>query len=266
MRLSPKDIEKLALHGAGTLAQKRLWRGIRLNYPEAVALIASQLLEFIREGESVAVLMDKGKSILGRSQVLPAVAEMVDEVQVEGTFPDGTKLVTVHRPICTDKGEWALYGSGLEGLEPPKKRFADPALSDPSPGEYILRSDPIHLNADRTAVEMEVANLGDRPIQVGSHYPFFETNASLSFDRTKAIDLRLDIPSGTAVRFEPGETKSVRLVPLAGERIVFGGNGLISGPLDGKNRETALSRARDQGFASNPGIVPNPGHSAKGMP
>src|SRR5882757_1415408 len=114
------------LHGAGTLAQKRLWRGIRLNYPEAVALIASQLLEFIREGESVAVLMDKGKSILGRSQVLPAVADMVDEVQVEGTFPDGTKLVTVHRPICLDKGEWALYGSGLEGLEPPKRGFPAP--------------------------------------------------------------------------------------------------------------------------------------------
>ncbi|HKP98316.1 MAG TPA: urease subunit gamma, partial [Fibrobacteria bacterium] len=225
MRLSPKDIEKLALHGAGTLAQKRLWRGLRLNYPEAVALIASQLLEFIREGESVAVLMDKGKNILGRSQVLPAVAEMADEVQVEGTFPDGTKLVTVHHPICTEKGEFALYGSGLEGVPPPAKRPAGPAAdSDPAPGEYILRPEPILLNAGRAAVEMEVTNLGDRPIQVGSHYPFFETNASLSFDRANAVDLRLDIPSGTAVRFEPGETKTVRLVPLAGERIVFGGN------------------------------------------
>jgi urease subunit gamma/beta len=266
LRLSPKDIEKLALHGAGFLAQKRLWRGIKLNYPEAVALIASQLLEFIREGGSVAVLMDKGKRILGRSQVLPAVAEMVDEVQVEGTFPDGTKLVTVHHPICTDKGEFALYGSGLEGLTPPPKRFAEPALSDPSPGEYILRDEPILLNADRAAVEMAVANLGDRPIQVGSHYPFFETNASLSFDRAKAVDLRLDIPSGTAVRFEPGETKTVRLVKLAGERVVFGGNGLISGSLDGHNREAAVARARAQGFASNPGSAANSGSASKGTP
>ncbi|MDQ3001120.1 MAG: urease subunit beta [Fibrobacterota bacterium] len=255
MRLSPKEIEKLMLHGAGFLAQKRLWRGIRLNYPEAVALIASQLLEFIREGESVAVLMDKGKSILGRSQVLPSVAEMVDEVQVEGTFPDGVKLVTVHYPICSDRGQWALYGSGLDGVTPPNKNaaaLANPTLSDSaaSPGEFILRSEPILLNADRTAMEMEITNLGDRPIQVGSHYPFIETNACLEFDRAKAADMRLDIPSGTAVRFEPGETKTVRLVPLAGERIVYGGNALVSGTLDGTNREAALTRARNAGFAS----------------
>ena len=239
------------LHGAGVLAQKRLWRGIRLNYPEAVALIATQLLEFIRDGESVVALMDKGKNILGRSQVLPAVADMVDEVQVEGTFPDGTKLVTVHRPICSDKGLWALYGSGLEGMQVPGQADSRPdRLSDPSPGEYLLRPEPIMLNADRAAIEVEVANLGDRPIQVGSHYPFFETNASLRFDRVQAVDMRLDIPSGTAVRFEPGETKTVRMVPLGGERIVFGGNGLISGPVDGSNRAAAIARARDGGFAT----------------
>jgi urease subunit gamma/beta len=252
VRLSPKDLDKLILHGAGVLAQKRLWRGLRLNYPEAIALIAMQLLEFIREGESVVVLMDKGKNILGRNQVLPAVADMVEDVQVEGTFPDGVKLVTVHHPICKEMGEWALYGSGLEGLTPPKSSLSSNAKeavasmvqsSAANPGEYLLRSEPLILNSDRMAVEMEVVNLGDRPIQVGSHYPFFETNASLRFDRVKAIDLRLDIPSGTAVRFEPGETKQVRLVPLAGERIVFGGNGLISGALDGSNRDVALARA-----------------------
>lgn len=256
MRLSPKDIEKLALHGAGSLAQKRLWRGLRLNYPEAVALIASQLLEFIREGDSVAGLMDKGKLILGTTQVLPQVPEMVDEVQVEGTFPDGVKLVTVHHPICNRMGTWALYGSGLEGLQPPALGPTNPAnpgyeppVSELRPGEYILREEPIVLNPGRIVVELEVANLGDRPIQVGSHYPFFETNASLRFDRARAVDLRLDIPAGTAVRFEPGETKSVRLVTLAGERIVYGGNALISGPVDGPNREAAIQRARERGFA-----------------
>ena len=99
MHLSPRDLDKLILHQAGFLAQKRLWRGVPLNYPEAVALIAAQLLEFIRDGRSVPDLMDLGKNILGRRDVLPGVPEMVAEVQIEGTFPDGTKLVTVHHPI-----------------------------------------------------------------------------------------------------------------------------------------------------------------------
>ena len=238
------------LHGAGCLAQKRLWRGLRLNYPEAIALIASQLLEFIREGESVAELMDKGKRILGRSQVLPAVADMVEEVQVEGTFPDGVKLVTVHRPICSEEGAWALFGSGLEGLPPPKRASGGVTGEVPGavPGEYLLGAAPLILNADRIAIELDVTNMGDRPIQVGSHYPFFETNASLRFDREAGFDRRLDIPSGTAVRFEPGETKQVRLIPLAGERKVYGGNALVSGPLDGPNRAAALARAQALGF------------------
>src|SRR5580693_5658236 len=96
MRLSPREVDKLLLHNAGFLAQKRLARGVRLNYPESVALIATQLLEFIREGRTVADLMDLGRQFLGRRQVMAGVPAMVGEVQVEGTFPDGTKLVTVH--------------------------------------------------------------------------------------------------------------------------------------------------------------------------
>src|SRR5881392_1423427 len=115
MHLTPRDVDKLVLHGAGVLAQKRLARGLRLNYPEAVALIATQLLELIRDGRSVAELMDEGRRMLGRAQVLPGVAEMIAEVQVEGTFPDGTKLVTVHHPIAREDGDLdlALYGSFL---------------------------------------------------------------------------------------------------------------------------------------------------------
>ena len=99
MHLSPRDTEKLLLHNAGFLAQKRLARGVRLNVPESIALIATQLLEFIRDGRSVADLMDVGRKLLGRNQVMAGVPELVTEVQVEGTFPDGTKLVTVHNPI-----------------------------------------------------------------------------------------------------------------------------------------------------------------------
>src|SRR5215207_5843329 len=104
MHLTPREIDKLMLHQAGFLAQKRLARGVRLNYPEAVALIATQLLEFIRDGRRVAELMDLGRKFLGRNQVMPGVPEMIYDVQVEGTFPDGTKLVTVHHPICNLEG------------------------------------------------------------------------------------------------------------------------------------------------------------------
>src|SRR5207248_301233 len=115
MHLSPRELDKLILHQAGCLAQKRLARGLRLNHPEAVALIATQILEFIRDGRSVAELMDLGRRLLGRAEVMDGVPEIVPEVQVEGTFADGTKLVTVHHPIVVEHGELdlALYGSFL---------------------------------------------------------------------------------------------------------------------------------------------------------
>ena len=100
-----------------------------------------------------------------------------------------------------------------------------------SPGEIMPAEGPIELNAGRPAIALIVANTGDRPIQVGSHYHFFETNEALRFERDKARGYRLDIPAGTAVRFEPGQSREVRLVPYAGRRRVFGFNALISGDL-----------------------------------
>ena len=115
MHLTPHELDKLALHQAGYLAQKRLARGLRLNYPEAVALISTQVMEFIRDGRTVAELMDLGRQMLGRADVMDMVPQMIVEVQVEGTFPDGSKLVTVHHPIAAEHGnmELALYGSFL---------------------------------------------------------------------------------------------------------------------------------------------------------
>src|SRR5437764_4764079 len=115
MHLTPHETDKLTLHQAGVLAQKRLARGVKLNHPEAVALIATQILEFIRDGRTVAELMDLGRQFLGRADVMEGVADLVHEVQIEGTFPDGTKLVTVHNPIVAEQGdlELALYGSFL---------------------------------------------------------------------------------------------------------------------------------------------------------
>ena len=100
------------------------------------------------------------------------------------------------------------------------------------PGEVLPAAGTLTLNPDRPSVEVEVENTGDRPIQVGSHYHFFEANPALHFDRRAARGRRLDIPSGTAVRFEPGERRRVTLVPLAGRRHVWGLRGLVNGPLD----------------------------------
>jgi urease subunit beta len=99
------------------------------------------------------------------------------------------------------------------------------------PGELWPAEPPVVLNAGRPVTELEVENTADRPIQVGSHFHFFEVNGGLRFDRQRAYGRRLDIPSGTAVRFEPGERRTVSLVPLAGRRVVVGFNGLVNGPL-----------------------------------
>jgi urease subunit gamma/beta len=211
--LSPQEIDKLTLHQVGFLAQKRLARGTRLNHPEAVALIATQLLELVRDGRSVAELMDLGKQLLGRRQVMDGVPEMIHDVQVEGTFPDGSKLVTVHHPIVRVDGDLALalYGSFLP--VPALTRFAD--AGELVPGAIVAAAGDIELNAGRPTLAIAVTNTGDRPIQVGSHYPFDETNGALAFDRGAVPHMRLDIPAGTAVRFEPGETKTVSLVAIA---------------------------------------------------
>ena len=241
MHLTPHELDKLALHQAGYLAQKRLARGVRLNYPEAVALIGTQVMEFIRDGRTVAELMDLGRQLLGRADVMDQVAEMIVEVQVEGTFPDGSKLVTVHHPVAAEHGnmELALYGSFLPvpvsaGLKASTTKSPSTMPDMPtlmpdlvptfrSAGEILPADGDLVLNEGREAVQVKVTNRGDRPIQVGSHYHFAQTNRALEFDRGVAAGRRLDIPAGTAVRFEPGETKTVALVEIAGNRVVRGG-------------------------------------------
>jgi urease subunit gamma/beta len=264
MHLTPHELDKLALHQAGFLAQKRLARGLRLNYPEAVALVATQILEFIRDGRSVAELMDLGRRLLGRADVMDDVPEMIVEVQVEGTFPDGTKLVTVHNPIVAERGdrELALYGSFLpvQQADSSKQQADDGGQQaddgrqdveyrvDGAPGAVVVEEGEIVLNEGRETIQLAVTNRGDRPIQVGSHYHFAETNRALVFDRTKAYGKRLHIPAGTAVRFEPGDTKTVPLVELAGRRVVRGGNMLANGPVTEEARAKVAAAALTHGF------------------
>lgn len=251
MRLLPREQDKLILSNLGFLAQKRLARGLRLNRSEAVALIAFQLQEFIRDGNhTVADLMQLGKEFLGRSHVLEGVEEAIHDIQVEGAFPDGTFLVTVHDPICSDHGnlENALYGSFLP--VPSADKFPVPTTRlqpHELPGAVVCLKDPILLNEGREKWSLKVVNEGDRPIQVGSHYPFLETNGSLRFDRLLAFreSLRLDIAAGTAVRFEPGESKTVNLTTIGGNKLISGGSGIATAMrgIDAKSDE-ASTRVR----------------------
>lgn len=224
MYFTPREQEKLMLSYAGELAGKRKERGIKLNYPEAVAYISAQLLELAREGKTVAELMSLGKKMLTAEDCMEGVPEMIGEIQIEATFPDGTKLVTVHTPI-----------------EPDNKNI---------PGEVIYGDDDIIINEGRYTTEISVTNTSDRPVQVGSHYHFFEVNKKLRFDRSKSYGMRLDIPSGTAVRFEPGEIKTVRLVEIGGKRRGFGLNDLVNGDMDDdKIKKAVLKKAAEKGFA-----------------
>ncbi|SFH11045.1 urease subunit gamma [Methylobacterium gossipiicola] len=206
MLLTPREKDKLLLAMAAQVARNRLSRGVKLNYPEAVALISDFVVEGARDGRSVAELMQAGGQVLTAEQCMDGIPEMIHDIQVEATFPDGTKLVTVHHPI-----------RGAASAEVP-------GTVTTLPGDIVFNE-----GAPRTLIT--VANVGDRPIQVGSHYHFFEVNAGLTFDREKARGQRLDIAPGTAVRFEPGATRDVVLVPLGGERAVYGFRGEVMGTL-----------------------------------
>jgi urease beta subunit len=120
------------------------------------------------------------------------------------------------------------------------------------PGEYMLAASPVTANANRRTVELEVANTGDRPIQVGAQFHFFEVNRALRFGRALAFGMRLNIPAGTAVRFEPGDTKRVTLVELGGSATVYGLNALSNGPTDGSTKPRALECAKKEGFIATP--------------
>ncbi|KAG6004936.1 Urease [Claviceps maximensis] len=256
MHLSPRELDKLVITQLGVLAQRRLARGVRLNHSEAAALIANNLQELIRDGNhSVADLMQLGATMLGRRHVLPAVCSTLSEIQVEGTFPMGTYLVTVHNPISTEDGDLdrALYGSFL----PVPDNAAFPPLPDSEyqperqPGAVVVVKGTVALNQnrDRARRRMRVTSKGDRPIQVGSHYHFIEVNPQLEFDRERAYGYRLDIPAGTSVRFEPGDSKTVTLVEIGGSRIIRGGNNLASGPVDVRRVKEIVSSLQARGFA-----------------
>lgn len=228
MLLTATELERLTIFTAAELARRRRAKGLLLNYPEAVALISDEILEGAREGRSVAEMMSIGSQILTQSDVMPGVAAMLPMLQVEGTFPDGTKLVTVHEPLRPVEGG---------------------PFDDVDPGGVICAEGEIEINSGRRKATLSVVNTGDRPVQIGSHYHFFEANKALEFDREAAFGMRLDIPAGTAVRLEPGQEKEVTLTTFGGEQHLSGLNNLTNGRVDDPAvKSAALERARSAGF------------------
>ena len=197
------------MHVAADVARRRQERGHRLNHPEAVAVLTAWVFEAARDGRSVAEVMAAGREVLDADDVMDGVPHLIDELQVEATFPDGTKLVTLHDPIQAGGGP----GGGVV------------------PGEVLVADGPVVLLEGRELTRLDVVNDGDRPVQVGSHFHFAEANEALRFDRDAATGRRLAVPAGTSVRFEPGVHKTVVLVDLAGDRVAAGFRGMFGGPV-----------------------------------
>lgn len=227
MLLTQTELERLTIFSAAELARKRKARGLKLNHPEAVAIIVDEVMEAGRDGKSVAELIAFGSTILTSDDVMPGVAELAPFLQVEPVLKTGTKLVTIHEPIRAGKKK-------VEGIVP---------------GEMITEDGEIEINVGRRSTKVTVVNTGDRPVQVGSHFHFFEANRELEFDREKAFGMHLDVPAGTAKRFPPGEKVEITLVEFGGGGEVWGLNNLTNGSIrSAATKKLALERARERGF------------------
>jgi urease subunit gamma/beta len=196
MRLIPWEEERLQLFAAAELARRRRAAGLRLNHPEAVALICDAMLEAARAGGTYAEVEAAGRAAVAPADVLDGVRELVDEVRLEVLLGDGSRVVALVDPLG-------------RGDRP------DPL----GPGALVIgdRSDVV-VHGDRASIELEVASRSTRRVRVSSHYPFHRVNARLTFDREAARGFHLDLPAGAYAGWEPGETRTVRLVRYGGRQ------------------------------------------------
>ncbi|MCX4865195.1 urease subunit gamma [Streptomyces sp. NBC_00257] len=260
MHLTPHEQERLLIHVAADVAQRRRSSGLLLNYPEVMALLTVHVFEQARAGRTVSDVMDSGRQLLSRDEVMDGVPEMIKNVQVEATFPDGTKLVTIHDPFPEAAKEPEVHPGKVEHPRPPRRPDCpvdcDGGSGDDSPSccdkcrdaeswykaiafNADLQEDATRLpGAGRTRIR--VRNMSDRPVQVGSHYHFADVNPGLKVlkvevpagpelespqelrDCEAARMRRLNIAAGTSVRFEPGDECCVELVEIQGDRQVKG--------------------------------------------
>ncbi len=192
MKLTPKEQDRLTIFTLAELARKRYARGIKLNYPEAVALICDEVMEEARAGRSFDEVVEHGLQVLTQADVMEGVPELASKIYVEPLFEDGTKLVVLQHPIRKTHRE----NEGKEQLP------------------EAVSQNIITINAGKPTILLSVTNTSDHPVQITSHMPFWQINKRMHFDREMAKGYHLDIPSGGAIRWEPGETKEVRLCLL----------------------------------------------------
>jgi urease subunit gamma/beta len=188
MRLTAWEEERLLIFTAAELARRHRDRGLALNAPEAIAIISDTMLEAARAGASFAEVEAAGRAAVGRAEVMPGVASLMDEVRVEVLLEDGTRLIVLLDPL----------GAGSDTDGPGSVTLARDALADPT--------------ADLERRTIEVRSSSRRVIRVSSHFPFHRANGRLEFDRSVAAGFRLDLPAGSSERWAPGEAKTVTLV------------------------------------------------------
>lgn len=228
MPLTPTERDRLLLFTAAELARTRLGRGLRLNVPEATALIADTVCEAARDGLHLAEALDRGRSVLGPDDLLPGVTDVVTEIHVEAVFDDGTRLAVISAP------------------------FGDVERDDGAPGAVLPHTDV--LPEPESVITLAVRNTASVPVSVTSHFHFFEANPRLDFDRAAAYGMRLAAPAGSSTRFDPGAAVEVGLVPMGGDRIAIGFAGLVDGPLDAPGAKAeALRRAAACGYLGTEG-------------
>jgi urease subunit gamma/beta len=228
MNLSPTELDRLVIFNAAQMARRNRSLGIKLSHPEAVAYITDEVMTAARRNLPYAEIRDMAGRLLTTDDVEPGVAQMIPMLYVELLFAEGTKVMALFEPIQPAEGA---------------------AAETIVPGEIIAGGDDIAMFTELPAVTIDVVNTGDRDIQVRSHTHFFEVNRALRFDRAAAWGMKIDRPAGLGIRFEPGVIKSVRLVPITGDRIVRGQAGLVNGPLDAPGaRDAALKLAQSRGY------------------
>ena len=225
MRLTPTEQDRLLIFTAAELARSRRRRGLRLNVPEATAIIADTVCEAARDGARIVAAAAAGAMVLGPDDVLPGVVDIVTEVKVEAVFDDGTRMVVVRNP----------FGAGAVGM------------GGEAPGAVLTAVRATEI--PRGLIHIPVENTSAVPVSITSHFHFFEVNSRLIFDRATAYGMRLAIPAGSSLRFDPGVVVEAPLRPIGGARIAIGFAGLVDGPLDAPGaKEAALARAAAEGY------------------
>jgi urease subunit gamma/beta len=220
VELTPSELDRLLIFNVAQLAQSRRERGVKLNKPEAVALISNAVIEAARDGASHSIALQAGLTAVSDSELLPGVGPLLSGIAVEAVFSDGRRLVVV---------DYESTDSDVPGK--------------------VTRLEPVALRTELDLTSVVVINDSDIQISVTTHMHFFEANPKLRFDRIASYGKHLNIPAGEHVDFPPGVPVSVNLVPISGNRVLIGFAGLVDGPLDAPGaKEDAIAKARSLGY------------------